>query len=136
MTGVGGLRTHGAVVDREYGLPAVVGVERATQLIRMNGTEGQVDLLLPDRSVDWRDRFGPADGARVGASMLSPALLGRGGRGSRPLVVFTHGACVDHHCWEPHLSVSRSSVSTNLRLLLSFGFLEKVAVPGERSDYY
>lgn len=34
------------------------------------------------------------------------------------------------------LQVSRSSVSTNLRLLLSFGFLEKVTVPGERSDYY
>ena len=34
------------------------------------------------------------------------------------------------------LRVSRSSVSTNLRLLLSFVLLEKVAVPGERSDYF
>ncbi|MDA8336812.1 MAG: transcriptional regulator [Peptococcaceae bacterium] len=34
------------------------------------------------------------------------------------------------------LRVSRSSVSTNLRLLLSFVFLEKVAVPVERSDYF
>ena len=26
--------THGAVIAREYGLPAVVGVEHATRLIR------------------------------------------------------------------------------------------------------
>ncbi|MEP7346359.1 MAG: rifamycin-inactivating phosphotransferase, partial [Gemmatimonadaceae bacterium] len=46
VTEVGGLMTHGAVIAREYGLPAVVGVEHATQLIRdgqrirVNGTEG------------------------------------------------------------------------------------------------
>jgi pyruvate,water dikinase len=34
VTEVGGLMTHGAVIAREYGLPAVVGVEHATQLIR------------------------------------------------------------------------------------------------------
>ena len=33
VTEVGGLMTHGAVIAREYGLPAVVGVEHATQLI-------------------------------------------------------------------------------------------------------
>ncbi|MEU0572307.1 rifamycin-inactivating phosphotransferase [Nonomuraea sp. NPDC005983] len=50
---VGGVMTHGAVVAREYGLPAVVGVEDATkrikdgQLIRLNGGEGYVQLL-PD----------------------------------------------------------------------------------------
>jgi len=48
---VGGLMTHGAVIAREYGLPAVVGVENATQLIkdgqriRVNGTEGYVEIL-------------------------------------------------------------------------------------------
>ena len=31
VTEVGGLMTHGAVIAREYGLPAVVGVERATR---------------------------------------------------------------------------------------------------------
>ncbi|WP_212018009.1 rifamycin-inactivating phosphotransferase [Catenulispora pinistramenti] len=51
VTEVGGLMTHGAVVAREYGLPAVVGVERATQLIRegqlirVHGTEGFVEVL-------------------------------------------------------------------------------------------
>src|SRR5204863_7732286 len=51
VTEVGGLMTHGAVVAREYGLPAVVGVEQATQLIhdgqriRVHGTEGYVELL-------------------------------------------------------------------------------------------
>jgi phosphoenolpyruvate synthase/pyruvate phosphate dikinase len=51
VTEVGGLMTHGAVVAREYGLPAVVGVEHATRLIRdgqrirLNGTDGYIELL-------------------------------------------------------------------------------------------
>ncbi|WP_367568180.1 phosphoenolpyruvate synthase [Lacrimispora sp.] len=51
VTEVGGLMTHGAVITREYGLPAVVGVENATTLIkegqkiRVNGTEGYVEIL-------------------------------------------------------------------------------------------
>ncbi len=51
VTEVGGLMTHGAVIAREYGLPAVVGVEHATRLIRdrqrirLHGTEGYVELL-------------------------------------------------------------------------------------------
>jgi pyruvate,water dikinase len=51
VTEVGGLMTHGAVIAREYGLPAVVGVERATQLIRdgqrirVHGTDGYVEIL-------------------------------------------------------------------------------------------
>ena len=48
---VGGMMTHGAVVAREYGLPAVVSVENATKLIkdgqkiRVNGTKGYVGIL-------------------------------------------------------------------------------------------
>ncbi|CAL9330852.1 rifamycin-inactivating phosphotransferase Rph [Streptomyces sp. enrichment culture] len=51
VTEVGGLMTHGAVIAREYGLPAVVGVERATRLIqdgrriRVHGTDGYIELL-------------------------------------------------------------------------------------------
>jgi rifampicin phosphotransferase len=51
VTEVGGLMTHGAVIAREYGLPAVVGVENATRLIkdgqriRVHGTEGYVETL-------------------------------------------------------------------------------------------
>jgi pyruvate,water dikinase len=51
VTEVGGLMTHGAVIAREYGLPAVVAVERATRLIqdgqrvRVHGTDGYVELL-------------------------------------------------------------------------------------------
>jgi phosphohistidine swiveling domain-containing protein len=43
--------THGAVIAREYGLPAVVGVEHATRLIRdgqrirVHGTDGYVEIL-------------------------------------------------------------------------------------------
>ena len=51
VTEVGGLMTHGAVIAREYGLPAVVGVEQATKLIsdgqriRVNGTDGYLEIL-------------------------------------------------------------------------------------------
>jgi phosphohistidine swiveling domain-containing protein len=48
---VGGLMTHGSVVAREYGIPAVVGVTRATerlstgQRVRVDGTSGRVTVL-------------------------------------------------------------------------------------------
>ena len=48
---VGGMMTHGAVVAREYGIPAVVGVNEATtrlrtgQRIRLDGSSGQITLL-------------------------------------------------------------------------------------------
>jgi pyruvate,water dikinase len=51
VTEVGGLMTHGAVVAREYGLPAVVGVEGATRRIRdgdrvrVHGADGYVEIL-------------------------------------------------------------------------------------------
>lgn len=51
VTEVGGQMTHGSVIAREYGLPAVVGVPDATRLIRdgarirVHGTDGFVELL-------------------------------------------------------------------------------------------
>lgn len=48
---VGGLMTHGSVVAREYGLPAVVGVHQATtrlrdgQRVRVDGTAGRIVVL-------------------------------------------------------------------------------------------
>ena len=51
VTEVGGMMTHGAVIAREYGLPAVVSVTHATRLvedgqrIRVNGTDGYVEIL-------------------------------------------------------------------------------------------
>jgi phosphohistidine swiveling domain-containing protein len=48
---VGGLMTHGAVVAREYGIPAVVGVRDATrrlvtgQRIRVDGNSGHITIL-------------------------------------------------------------------------------------------
>nr|WP_097327544.1 rifamycin-inactivating phosphotransferase [Actinoplanes atraurantiacus] len=53
VTEVGGQMTHGAVIAREYGLPAVVGVENATRLIedgqriRVHGTDGYVERVTP-----------------------------------------------------------------------------------------
>lgn len=51
VTEVGGTMTHGSVIAREYGLPAVVSVARATQLIqdgqriRVHGSEGYVEII-------------------------------------------------------------------------------------------
>lgn len=51
VTEVGGLMTHGAVIAREYGLPAIVGVKDATKLIkdqqriRIHGTEGYLEII-------------------------------------------------------------------------------------------
>lgn len=51
VTEVGGVMTHGAVIAREYGLPAVVGVDNATKLIkdgqriRVHGTEGYIETI-------------------------------------------------------------------------------------------
>ncbi len=48
---VGGLMTHGSVVAREYGIPAVVGVPQATsrlkngQRVRVDGSAGKVWIL-------------------------------------------------------------------------------------------
>jgi pyruvate,water dikinase len=51
---VGGMMTHGSVVAREYGIPAVVGVSHATrrlqtgQMIRVNGNTGKIYILKED----------------------------------------------------------------------------------------
>ena len=51
VTEVEGLITHGAIIAREYGLPAVVSVEDVTklikdgQMIRVNGTDGYIEIL-------------------------------------------------------------------------------------------
>ena len=51
VTEVGGLMTHGAVIAREYSIPAVAGVEHATellrdgQMVRLHGTDGYVEVL-------------------------------------------------------------------------------------------
>lgn len=49
----GGSLSHGAIVAREYGIPAVVGAAGATealkdgQVVRVNGTRGEVEILAP-----------------------------------------------------------------------------------------
>ena len=56
VTEVGGLMTHGSVVARKYGIPAVVGVIDATKLIktgdrlRIDGSRGIVEILDEDMS--------------------------------------------------------------------------------------
>lgn len=51
ITEVGGMMTHGSVIAREYGIPAVVGVNEITKLIksgdkiRVNGSEGYVEII-------------------------------------------------------------------------------------------
>ncbi len=60
VTEVGGLMTHGSVVAREYGIPAVVGVREATtrlasgQRIRLDGSSGQIVVLEEEPGTDLR----------------------------------------------------------------------------------
>ena len=92
VTEVGGLMTHGAVIARDYGLHAVVGVEHATRLIRdgerirVHGTEGYVEILsergLRDRSGGDGDE-GDAGGSA--ASLTPAAAVTRFGNARRPL---------------------------------------------------
>ncbi|MCC6166912.1 MAG: phosphoenolpyruvate synthase [Caldilineaceae bacterium] len=62
----GGLMTHGSVVAREYGIPAVVAVPEATrkiqtgQRVRIDGTLGYVELL---DGIDGQET--PSDAARA-----------------------------------------------------------------------
>ena len=56
ITEVGGMMTHGSVVAREYGIPAVVGVNQATtrlkngQRIKLDGTTGEIQVGQSDLS--------------------------------------------------------------------------------------
>lgn len=56
VTEVGGMMTHGSVVAREYGIPAVVGVLDATrsiqsgQRIRVDGDRGYVTILQAEQA--------------------------------------------------------------------------------------
>lgn len=58
---IGGAMSHTAVVAREFGIPAVVGVELAThhlrtgQLVEVDGTNGTVTVLPDDESADSSD---------------------------------------------------------------------------------
>jgi pyruvate,water dikinase len=51
---MGGLMTHGSIIAREYGLPAVVGVHQAMtrlktgQRVRVDGNRGRVTVLDGD----------------------------------------------------------------------------------------
>ncbi len=48
---IGGMMTHGSIVAREYGIPAVVGVDQATprlktgDRVRMNGSTGVIEVI-------------------------------------------------------------------------------------------
>ncbi len=52
----GGPMSHGGIVAREYGIPAVVGIPSATsvlqdgQRVRVNGATGEIELLQPTRT--------------------------------------------------------------------------------------
>src|SRR5262249_2672754 len=54
----GGAMSHGAIVAREYGIPAVVGVAGGTgpihsgQTVTVDGTTGTVTLALGDDATD------------------------------------------------------------------------------------
>ena len=58
VTEIGGMLSHGAVVAREFGIPAVVNVQRATERLRdgqrieVDGSSGRVRVLDEDGAAD------------------------------------------------------------------------------------
>ena len=74
ITEVGGLMTHGSVVAREYGIPAVVGVVNATgqiktgQRLRVHGDAGYIELL--DDETSSENPVPPDSGIAAGAVSL------------------------------------------------------------------
>jgi pyruvate,water dikinase len=84
---VGGLMTHGSVVAREYGLPAVVGVQHATtrirtgQRVRVHGGAGYVELL-DDGAAAADER--PDEGAAAGRIAEREAAAREGQEGAGP----------------------------------------------------
>jgi rifampicin phosphotransferase len=70
VTEIGGLMTHGSLVAREYGIPAVVGVANATQVlrtgqrVRVNGDLGYVQVL-EDKSAPITHSLETVGGAMV-----------------------------------------------------------------------
>jgi pyruvate,water dikinase len=62
VTDLGGLLSHGSIVAREYGLPAVVNVGSATRIIhtgdqlQIDGTRGEVRILRAVASTDGANR--------------------------------------------------------------------------------
>ena len=75
VTEVGGMMTHGAVIAREYGLPAVVGVDDATRLIGTGSASA-----CTERKGTWRSWPRRSDAARPDCprptAPLSPILDG------------------------------------------------------------
>ena len=118
VTEVGGLMTHGAVIAREYGLPAVVGVEHATLLIRGRAADpcerdGRVHRDPPryvtDRTFAGRRttqaaacRSSPVGSSTIDSRCRSPRATSR--RPASPRSTRTPDAAVSRcwRCWPCH----------------------------------
>jgi phosphohistidine swiveling domain-containing protein len=59
ITEAGGILSHGAIISREYGIPAVLSTPRATELlksgtrVRMDGESGSIIILEQDAGVNF-----------------------------------------------------------------------------------
>ena len=51
ITETGGILSHGAIISREYGIPAVLGVSNSTNklktgdMVRLNGSNGIIEII-------------------------------------------------------------------------------------------
>lgn len=71
---------------------------------------------------------------RVGLSAEEDGLPRIAGRMMAFFVI--HGGPISFSNLADELRVSRGSVSTNTRILISLGVIERVSRPGERQDYF
>ena len=84
VTDIGGVLSHGSIVAREYGIPAVLGVGVATRRIRtgdlitVDGGAGTVRLPTDGMEEDALDRPNPATGTWVPIAVAAGVVLAAG----------------------------------------------------------
>lgn len=61
ITEAGGMMTHGAIVAREYGIPAVVGIENVTDILKtgdMITMDGDSGTIVIEKDLNWKQDKG------------------------------------------------------------------------------
>jgi DNA-binding transcriptional regulator GbsR (MarR family) len=97
-------------------------------------TAGGASLTLPSQAADEASEGVEQFIERMGLNAQIDGMPRIAGRLFGYFIIY--GGPVSFAQLAEALKVSRGSVSTNARMLESFGFIEKVTMPGDRQDYY
>lgn len=90
---------------------------------RIPGAEDSNELDGVERFIEQMGMSAQSDGGARIAGRISGYFI-------------VHGGPVSFAQLATELKISRGSVSTNARILVAIGFIERVTKPGDRQDYY